>query len=63
MLTWINARRRQGEGVAEKTRLLAYFVEEARDNLRRNRRFRPNRLEELHDLILQDIEGEGKEES
>lgn len=63
MLAWINARRRQGENAAEETRLLAYFVEEARDNHRRNRRFRRNRKEELHEMIFRDMEGKEKETS
>ncbi len=60
MLAWINARRQKGEEVAEETHLLAYFIEEARENQRRNRRFRQSRKEELHHRIFQDI---GKEES
>jgi acyl-CoA dehydrogenase family protein 9 len=58
MLAWINARKHQGEAAAEETGLLAYFIEEARDNHRRNRRFRGDRKEELHRRIFQDIDGE-----
>jgi len=58
MLAWINARKRQGEAAAEETRLLAYFIEEAKDNHRRNRSFRGDRKEELHGRIFRDIEKE-----
>ena len=61
MLAWINARRQQGETADEETRLLAYRIEEARDNRSRNRRFRGNRQEELHRRIFKDIEGEKEE--
>ncbi|MEJ2690023.1 MAG: acyl-CoA dehydrogenase family protein, partial [Deltaproteobacteria bacterium] len=56
MLAWINSLQREGEAVDEEKWLLAYFIEQARTNQRRNRRFRVNRKEELHHQIFRDIE-------
>ena len=45
------------ETAVEEKRLLAYFIEEARSNYRRNRRFGGVRQEDLYARIFQDIEG------
>jgi len=55
MLAWINARQRQGGDVADETRLLDYFIQEAWSNYRHNNRLDGGRKEKLHRRIFQDM--------
>jgi acyl-CoA dehydrogenase family protein 9 len=51
----IDSRMKRGIAVKEELRLLAYFVEQARESRRRNRRIFSSKRETLHKKILKDI--------